>query len=89
MNARIKAISYFLPEIIISNEFLQQEFPEWSVEKIERKTGIRERRIARKNQTSLDLGIESTKLLFKDHSISLKEIDYILLCTQSPDYFTG
>lgn len=33
MGAYIKAISYYLPEQVVTNEDLVSEFPEWSVEK--------------------------------------------------------
>jgi len=32
MKAYIKAISYYLPETVVTNEELIKEFPEWSVE---------------------------------------------------------
>ena len=33
MKAYIKAIDYYLPETILTNEDLVKEFPEWSVDK--------------------------------------------------------
>ncbi len=85
--AYIKAISYYLPPDILSNELLAGQFPEWSVEKISSKTGIRERHIAAADICSSDLAYESVKMLFTEHNINPGEIDFILLCTQSPDYF--
>lgn len=43
--AYIKAISYYLPEIVISNEALLQEFPEWSVDKVAAKVGVQRRHL--------------------------------------------
>lgn len=40
MQAFIKCISYYLPEMILTNEELVNEFPEWSVEKVAAKVGI-------------------------------------------------
>ena len=40
MKAYIKAIDYYLPETILTNEDLVKEFPEWSVDKIATKIGI-------------------------------------------------
>ena len=34
MKAYIKALSYYLPERVVTNEELVQEFPEWSVDKV-------------------------------------------------------
>ena len=41
MKAFIKAISYNLPEKILDNEQIVKEFPEWTVEKINNKIGIK------------------------------------------------
>jgi 3-oxoacyl-[acyl-carrier-protein] synthase III len=87
MKAIIKAISYYLPETILTNEALIEEFPEWSVEKISDKTGIRQRRIAEKNVCASDLGVISCEKLFSEHNIDRNDIDFLILCTQSPDYF--
>ena len=87
MNAFIKAISYYLPEYSLSNEKLNTEFPEWGVEKISLKTGIKERRIAGENEFASDMAITASLKLFKEHAIDPKSIDFILYCTQSPDYF--
>ena len=45
-HASIAAIEYHLPEKALSTADLAAEFPEWSVEKIDKKTGIQERHIA-------------------------------------------
>lgn len=87
MRAYIKAISYYLPDEVQDNQYLNELFPEWSVEKIASKTGIQKRHIAAADQFSSDLGAAAALNLFKEHNISPNEIDYILFCTQSPDYF--
>jgi 3-oxoacyl-[acyl-carrier-protein] synthase-3 len=87
MNAVIKAISYYLPGDVLSNDMISTKFPDWSVGKIEEKTGIIERRIAAKEVFSSDLAVEAAKRLFEEHSIQPADIDFILLFTQSPDYF--
>jgi 3-oxoacyl-[acyl-carrier-protein] synthase-3 len=46
MNIAIQAIEYHLPERVLSNSELSQDFPDLSAEKIENKTGISERHIA-------------------------------------------
>ena len=45
MKAYIKALAYNLPEKILDNEQVAAMFPEWTVEKIEKKIGIKERHI--------------------------------------------
>lgn len=38
--AFIKALSYYLPERVLTNEQLVAEFPEWSIEKVAQKVGV-------------------------------------------------
>ena len=85
--AFIKAISYYLPEKVLANEELVKEFPEWSVEKVAAKVGVDSRHIAAKDETAGDLAEKAAKKLFAEYSIDPKSIDFLLLCTQSPDYF--
>jgi 3-oxoacyl-[acyl-carrier-protein] synthase-3 len=86
MNAHIKGISYYLPGDALTNDIISERFPEWSVEKISSKVGISERRIAGEKEFVSDLAVKAAENLFRDHSISPSVIDYIILCTQSPDY---
>ncbi len=88
MNVFIKAITYTLPETEVTNENLVEEFPEWSVEKIADKVGINKRYITAENETSADLALKAAEKLFVENSeIKKAEIDFLLFCTQSPDYF--
>lgn len=81
----IAAIEHYLPENILTNDDLEKEFPEWNAAKINAKIGIDARHIAKDNETSLDLAYEACLKLFKKYDKS--KIDFILFCTQSPDYF--
>lgn len=87
MEAYIKAISYYLPEIIVTNDDLVKEFPEWSVDKVTEKVGVCQRHIASDNETSCDLAEHAARKLFVEYNVNPQEIDFLLLCTQSPDYF--
>lgn len=87
MEAYIKALSYYLPEKVVTNEQLVEEFPEWSVEKIAKKVGINERHIAADTETAGDMAFMAAEKLINEFQIDKSEIDFILLCTQSPDYF--
>lgn len=86
MKTYIQAISYYLPEKVVTNEEIVQDFPEWSVTKINSKIGIRERHIASHNETALDLAVQAANKLFAEHSVNKNEIDFLIFCTQSPDY---
>jgi 3-oxoacyl-[acyl-carrier-protein] synthase III len=88
MKAYIKAISYVLPEKIITNEDLVQDFPEWSVDKIASKIGINKRHICDVSETCVDLATKAGENFFSEHTdIKKEDIDFVILCTQSPDYF--
>lgn len=81
----IASIEYYLPEIIVDNAQLAGEFPEWAAEKIFDKIGIARRHIAGKDETALDMAVKVSEVLFGNYDKN--KIDFILLCTQSPDYF--
>ena len=87
MNAYIKAISYYLPENILTNEQLVAEFPEWTVEKVAAKVGVVERHIVNTDETATDLAVYAGEKLFSEHGLQKESIDFILFCTQSPDYY--
>ncbi|GAB3631136.1 ketoacyl-ACP synthase III [Microbacterium shaanxiense] len=87
MNARIAAVGYHVPETVLTNDDLAAQFPEWSVEKIASKTGIAQRHIAGADEFSSDLAIAAGRALIAEHDIDPKTIDYVIVCTQSPDYF--
>jgi 3-oxoacyl-[acyl-carrier-protein] synthase III len=87
MRAVIRATEYHLPETELSSEQLAREFPDWPVRKIEDKTGIRTRHISGEGECSSDLGIAAARKLFASGAAKPEEIDYLLFCTQSPDYF--
>lgn len=87
MNVYIKAISYYLPEGKLTNDEINADFPEWDIQKISSKTGIKTRHISADDEFSSDMAIKAAEKLFKEHSINKGKIDFLLYCTQSPDYF--
>lgn len=87
MAAYIKAISYFLPENTLSNKDLSEKFDNWEPEKIEKKIGVNTRHIVEKSETASDLAYHAAIKLINEYKIDKKSIDFIILCTQSPDYF--
>jgi len=50
------------------------------------KTGIHCRYISAENETASDLAYQACQKLFSQHNIDPLSIDYLLVCTQSPDY---
>ena len=87
MNAALAAIEYYLPSQVLSTEDLSAEFPEWSVQKIDSKTGIYARHIAAEGECASDMAVAAAQKLFASGACEPQSIDYLLLCTQSPDYF--
>lgn len=88
MKAYIKAISYSLPDKVLTNEDLVKEFPEWSVDKIANKIGVNKRHVCDENETAVDLAVRAGEKLFEENkTIDKEDIDFVILCTQSPDYF--
>ena len=85
--AFIKGITYYLPERVVTNEELIKEFPEWSVEKVAQKVGVDSRHLAATDETAGDMAEKAARKLFKEYDIEPKSIDFLMLCTQSPDYF--
>jgi 3-oxoacyl-[acyl-carrier-protein] synthase-3 len=84
--AAIGPISIYLPTKFETNEHLKAEYPSWDLDLIFEKTGIAKRHIAGPNECASDLGVAAAQRLFSDHQIDPKSIDFLLLCTQTPDY---
>lgn len=83
----IKDIAYYLPEKVVTNEDIVRDFPEWSVEKIASKVGVHQRHVAAADETAADLAVKAAQSLFKQGKCGPQEVDFVLFCTQSPDYF--
>lgn len=86
MKAYIKDIAYYLPAQVLTNEQIAAEFPEWSAEKVANKVGITERHIAAPDETATDMAYQAAERLFAQ-GVDRASIDFVLLCTQSGDYF--
>lgn len=88
LDAYVNYVEYYLPAKTLTNAKINDVFPEWSIEKISAKTGIYQRHIASDDEFVSDLAVKAADKLFVNQKIIRKEdIDFILLCTQSPDYF--
>ena len=85
MGVKMTNMEYYLPEKIITNDQLSREFPAWSSEKIEKKVGIRERHIVNEDETALDLALKAAEKVLKNYNKD--KIDFLLFCTQSPEYY--
>jgi 3-oxoacyl-[acyl-carrier-protein] synthase-3 len=84
--AAIGPIAVHLPERVETNEQLRAEYPSWDMNLIGSKTGILSRHIAAPDECASDLGVQAALKLFREFDIDPRSIDFILLCTQTPDY---
>ena len=85
--AYISAIEYYLPEKVLTNEDLSRDFPEWGPDKILSKTGIACRHIAAPEETSVDMAVKAAEKMFAKGKVKREQVDFVILCTQSPDYY--
>jgi 3-oxoacyl-[acyl-carrier-protein] synthase-3 len=84
--ASLGPIAIHLPARVETNQALSAEFPHWNMEAIFAKTGIRSRPIADRGQCASDLGVAAAEKLFAEHQVQRDSIDFLLFCTQTPDY---
>lgn len=83
--ARIIAIETHLPEKTVTNEDLAVDNPDWRMDDLQAKLGVVERRVAAEGETASDLAFEACRKLLKHTDAG--SVDYLLYCTQSPDYY--
>src|SRR5215813_15226835 len=86
--AVIKAVRSFLPEDKLTNEDLAKQFGDWHAGQILAKTGVAIRGVAGADECASDLGVSAAKRLFDEGVCAPDEIDFLIFCTQTPDYFT-
>jgi 3-oxoacyl-[acyl-carrier-protein] synthase-3 len=86
MGVIISKISIYLPSQILSNDDLLLEAEETTLTslKIYSKLGIKQRHIAADGETSLDLAYKACVNVLEN--FKKENIDFLLFCTQSPDY---
>ena len=87
MFSKIISTGSYLPEKKITNHDLEQ-MVDTSNEWILSRTGIQQRRIATKNQTTSDLAYEVARVAINRAKISNEDIDLIIVGTCTPDVAT-
>ena len=85
--AFIKHISSYIPKIKVTNDEIATKFPDWNSQQIFDKIGIKTRNITDKSEFTSDIATKAIKKLLSEHQIEKEDIDYLIVCTQSPDYF--
>lgn len=84
--AAVGPIALHFPEKIETNADLQANNPRWDMDLIASKTGIHQRHIAGPDECSSDLGVAAAQRLFEEFDVDPSTIDFLLFCTQTPDY---
>ena len=86
MYASLAAVEFHLPKAVVGNEEIALLSPNWNPQKILDKTGIAERHVADAGELPSDLAFHAAEKLFASGACRREEIDFVLFCTQSPDY---
>jgi 3-oxoacyl-[acyl-carrier-protein] synthase III len=86
MKATITGIGHYLPNKVIDNKFLSDNY-NITEEYILNRTGIKERRYVDEGITTSDVVCSAIRDLLKNASKSIEDIDCIIVGTLTPDYF--
>lgn len=84
MGSKITNIEYYFPKKKVTNQELNQIFPDYDFKNFEKKVGIKSRYVV-EEETALDLAVNACKKVLSN--FEKEKIDYIIYCTQSPEYF--
>jgi 3-oxoacyl-[acyl-carrier-protein] synthase III len=85
--AYIRYSEVFLPAKTLLNADISKLHPSWSSESIFNKIGIDQRHICGENESTSDMAIGAINKLFSSRiNIKKEDIDFIILCTQTPDF---
>lgn len=86
MTAQLRDIAVFLPRAVLTNDDLRREHPEWNLDQVVARSGVKARHVAAAGETALDLGLRACQRLFEAHPGLAERVDTVIFCTQSPDY---
>ena len=82
-NVKIIGTGSYVPETIYTNKYLETII-DTNEEWIEKNLGIKERRIAAKNQCTSDLASEAALKAIENSGLSKDDIDLIIVATATP-----
>lgn len=86
VDAFLRAVATHLPEKVVTNEQLKVENPDWNMARVGSKAGIEARHIVGESETAGDLAYLAGRKLLDGCGMQPSSIDYLIYCTQSPDY---
>src|SRR5579859_3962800 len=83
----ILGVSSALPERVVGNDVIMRRFGDAEMsEKLTIMTGVVERRHASPGQTAADLGVQAAERLLQSAGIDRSSIDFLIMCTETPDH---
>jgi len=82
--SKITAFGTYVPEKIVDNQYFE-EIIDTNDEWIVTRTGIKTRRFAKKGEFTSDICVKAVGNLRQNHNIEIADIDFIIVCTTSPD----
>ena len=85
MSIRIAGTGHYVPEKILTNADLER-MVDTNDEWIRTRTGIEERHIAAKNETTSDMAYQAGLNALEAAGVSGEDIDLIIVATNTPDY---
>jgi len=86
MGVEITNIEYVTASKKRTNSFFKEKFPDYNYDKFEKTVGIKKRFVCNKNEDTLSLAEKSANKLFQKSKFDREEIDFLIMCTQSPTY---
>ena len=87
LRSKIGGIGYYVPEKVVTNDDLSKVM-ETSDQWIQERTGIVERRYAKKHEeTTSTMGVKAAEIAIERAGITAKDVDFIIFATLSPDYY--
>ncbi|WP_035871350.1 beta-ketoacyl-ACP synthase III [Cucumibacter marinus] len=84
MRSVVCGVGGYLPERIVTNDELAKTV-DTSDEWIQQRTGIRERRVAAKDETTVDLAHKAAEAALSNAGMTAQDIDLIIIATTTPD----
>lgn len=87
-DAKIIGTGVYVPERVVTNADLSQNLGEDIDEFVTNVIGIRERHIAAENESAADLATAAAENALRSAGIDAKDIDLILLATDTPEYIS-
>jgi len=85
LKAKIVGTGSYLPKRVLTNADLEK-MVETSDEWIVTRTGMKERRVARDDEFTSDMGVEAAQKAMESAGITADQVDLVLVATLTPDY---